>query len=81
MALFVVLKIFRLAKDLIESFIQIVQIRLPLISPAMFVAQFESQNPREQPPHVLLAVVLAHGSKYSEHRIILKGVFVALPVS
>jgi hypothetical protein len=43
---------------------------MPLLSPTLFRSQFRSPSMLNQPPHVLVAVVLAWGAKFSEHPII-----------
>lgn len=64
------LRSIRLANDLIETYFQIVHIRMPLLSPTLFRSQFRSPSPLGQPPHVTVAAVLAWGAKFSEHPII-----------
>lgn len=60
----------RLAQDLVETYFQIVHIRIPLISPTRFRAQFATALAQGNSSHVLIAVVLAWGAKFSEHPII-----------
>lgn len=56
-----------------ETYFQIVHIRLPILDPAHFKARFTQANSHVDgpPPHVLLAIVLAFGSLFSEHPLII----------
>ena len=61
----------RFAQDLVEVFFQIVHTRLPLLNPEQFRnrLQFHSSTPTNTPPlhPALVATVLAWGTKFSEH--------------
>lgn len=65
----------RFALDLVEVFFQIVHTRLPLLNPAQFRSRLQLYNPTnsgsgssEKPLHpALVATVLAWGTKFSEH--------------
>jgi hypothetical protein len=69
----------RFALDLIEVFFQIVHTRLPLLNPVQFRQQLrlQPQSSHEHlhqelgPPHpALLATVIAWGTKFSEHSLL-----------
>ncbi|CED85154.1 Zn(2)-C6 fungal-type DNA-binding domain [Phaffia rhodozyma] len=60
-----------LAKDLVESYIMIVQIRVPLIDPEFIRSQLDPDESNKHSSNVLMAVVLAYGAKFSEHQIII----------
>lgn len=62
----------RFALDLVEVFFQIVHTRLPLLNPEQFRSHLQlqaSQTPTNTPPlhPALVATVLAWGTKFSEH--------------
>lgn len=44
---------------------------MPLLSPNLFREAFRSPSPLSQPPHAIIACVLAWGAKFSEHPLIL----------
>lgn len=68
----------RFARDLVEVFFQIVHTRLPLLNPAQFRSRLQLYNnlgsgstSNDKPLHpALVATVLAWGSKFSEHPIL-----------
>lgn len=63
----------RLASDLVETYFQIVHIRLPLLDPSLFRRSFHDPDGPDGPPcWPILAGVLAWGAKFSEHSIIAK---------
>ncbi|KAK2465221.1 hypothetical protein APHAL10511_002575 [Amanita phalloides] len=57
------------AQDLVEVFFQIVHTRIPLLNPAQFRRRLQLNSPTgEKPLHpAMVATVLAWGSKFSEH--------------
>jgi len=60
----------RFALDLVEVFFQIVHTRLPLLNPAQFRnrLQLQGNSTDDKPLHpALVATVLAWGTKFSEH--------------
>jgi hypothetical protein len=60
-----------LASDLVETYFQIVHIRLPLLDPGLFRRRFHSPDGPDGPPFLpILACVLAWGAKFSEHGVI-----------
>ena len=63
---------FSLADDLIESFFSIVHPRIPMLDPASFRARFAApdDHPDGPLPHNLVAVIMAYGSRFSDHPII-----------
>ncbi|KAH8089477.1 hypothetical protein HD553DRAFT_93191 [Filobasidium floriforme] len=62
-----------LASDLVETYFQIVHIRLPLLDPSLFRRRFHDPDGPDGPPFwPILACVLAWGAKFSEHGIIAK---------
>ena len=62
----------RFAQDLVEVFFQIVHTRIPLLNPAQFRSRLQLNSPTgEKLLHpALVATVLAWGSKFSEHPIL-----------
>jgi len=71
-------QVFRFALDLVEVFFQIVHTRIPLLNPAQFRSRLRlyptnsNSNSNEKPLHpALVATVLAWGSKFSEHPLLL----------
>jgi hypothetical protein len=68
----------RFALDLVEVFFQIVHSRLPLLNPAQFRSRLGLQVPppgsdlSDKPLHpALVATVIAWGSKFSEHPLLI----------
>lgn len=59
-----------LVSDLIETFFNIVHIRMPLLNPTFFRMRYHGQDPEGCPSDALLAVVIAWGAKFSENPII-----------
>ncbi|KAF8743928.1 hypothetical protein AX14_013983 [Amanita brunnescens Koide BX004] len=61
--------LYRFAQDLVEVFFQIVHTRIPLLNPAQFRRRLQLNSPTgEKLLHpALVATVLAWGSKFSEH--------------
>ena len=60
-----------LASDLVETYFQIVHIRLPLLDPGLFRRKFHNPDGPDGPPFLpIVACVLAWGAKFSEHSVI-----------
>lgn len=57
-----------------ETYFQIVHIRLPVLDPGHFKSRFRqpTTHPDGPPPHILLAIVLTFGALFSDHRAIVE---------
>ena len=64
--------VFRLAEDLLETFLSIVHIRFPILDPEDIRARFANPDTHPAGPlsHALLAVSLAFGARFSDNPII-----------
>lgn len=60
-----------LVTDFVSAFFTVVAPRIPLLNPHLFKEQVFNPDPKEKPPHALIAVVIAFGSRCSRHSLIL----------
>lgn len=60
-----------LVTDFVSAFFTVVAPRIPLLNPHLFKEQVFNPDPKEKPPHALIAVVIAFGARFSRHSIIL----------